>query len=49
MKTKRILMAAIAAVFIVQDGHFTNHPEYSVGETVACLVGNPQWSSLKGE
>ncbi len=37
------------ALSIVQDGHFTDHPEYSVGEAVACFVGNPKWSSLEGE
>ena len=37
------------ALSIVQDGHFTDHPEYSVGEAVACFVGNPKWSSLEAE
>ena len=37
------------ALSIVQDGNFTGHDDYTVGQAAACFFENPKWTSLKAE
>ena len=36
------------ALTIVQGGHFSGHPDYTIGEAAFCFFADPKWSSLTG-